>query len=192
MDKIRVANAGDAPAVLNIYAPFIVESAVSFEAEVPSIPAFQKRMEQYLEEYPFLVLESDGKVSAFAYASKHRERAAYKYGVDLSIYFDDNHRRKGCARRLYDCLFDILKTQNYYVAYAICTLPNDKSESFHKNYGFKEIGVFKKTGFKFGRWHDVAWFEKEIQPRVGIPKDTIAFPSLSPTTLDKILDQYNQ
>lgn len=162
--SIRLATAADYREILNIYAPYVRDTAVTFETQVPTPDEFSARIGSISKQYPYLVYETDGKIVGYAYASKHMERAAYRYDVDVSIYVSPEYHGSGAAHKLYACLFSILKELGYYNAYAGCTLPNEKSIGFHKKLGFSLIGVHHKTGYKLGRWHDVAWFEKTVMP----------------------------
>jgi phosphinothricin acetyltransferase len=167
---IRLATEADAGQVLEIYAPFCRDTPVSFEMEPPSLDEMRRRMTAVLPSYPWLVCEEDGLVLGYAYASKHRERAAYIWSVDVSAYVRDGRRRGGLGRALYTSLFAILKLQGYYSALAGITLPNPGSEGLHRALGFQLVGVYRNIGYKCGVWHDVAWSrlalrEPEPEPR---------------------------
>lgn len=154
---IRNAKANDAAAILKIYAPYIEKSAVSFETVVPTQSEMQERIEEYSER-GFLVYELDGKVIAYAYASKHRDRAAYQWSCEVTVYVADEWQGYGIAKTLYARLFTILREKNVANAFAGITLPNEKSVALHESLGFKSVGVFEKVGFKLERWHDVGWW----------------------------------
>ena len=160
--KIRLATVEDSVALLNIYGEYIKNTSISFETEVPSVEVFGKRIENTLERFPWLVCEIDGKVAGYAYASKHRERAAYQWSADLSIYVDKKYHRKHIATALYTALIELLKSQGYYSAFAGTTVPNPNSEEFHTAFGFQLIGVFEKVGYKLGEWRDVKWFKLSL------------------------------
>jgi L-amino acid N-acyltransferase YncA len=163
---IRNANIDDAAAVLGIYQPYIETTATTFETTVPSVEEFAGRIETNTEKYPWLVAEEDGKVIGYAYASKHRERKAYQWSVEASVYVLEDHHGKGIAKELYSKLFDILQQCGYVNVYAGITLPNAKSHSFHRKMGFEPIGIYKNIGYKLGKWHDVAWLVKTINEHV--------------------------
>ncbi len=114
--------------------------------------------------------EIGGKIVGYAYASRHAERAAYCYDVNVSIYVSQEYHGTGVAYELYECLFDLLRKQGFYNAYAGITVPNEKSEAFHKKFGFTPIGTYRNTGFKFGNWHDVIWMEKALRPHDDNPR----------------------
>lgn len=161
-DTIRLASKSDSESILSIYAPYIEDTAISFETEVPSVNDFADRIEAICKQYPYLVYLVGDKIVGYAYASRHRERGAYQYDVDVSIYVLPEHHGSGAANKLYNCLFKLLKEQGYYNAYAAYTVPNNKSMRFHSKFGFIQIGTHHNTGYKFGQWHDVTWLEKTI------------------------------
>lgn len=170
---IRLATEQDAEQIIEIYAPFCRESPISFEIEPPTLKEMQQRISKIIQKLPWLVCESRGQVLGYAYAASHRERAAYQWSVDVSIYIREGSRRSGIGRALYTSLFKILVLQGYYNAYACVTIPNSASIRLHEVMGFQAIGVYKGIGYKEGAWHDVAWFGLSLQPRVFNPKQPI-------------------
>lgn len=188
---IRFAVPADSEALLEIYAPYVKDTAVSFETEVPSPQAFAQRIEATGRQYPYLVCLVDGGVAGYTYASKHRERAAYLYDVDSSIYVSPQYHGSGIARRLYGCLFALLKEQGYCNAYAAYTVPNEKSRRFHEKCGFNLIGTHHKTGYKFGTWHDVTWLEKTIQKHPEQPGEVKPIYELPEEFLNRVLSSYS-
>lgn len=160
---IRSATLADAPALLEIYRPFVEYMAVSFETHVPSVDEFAARIDKTLKGWAWLVAEVDGQIAGYACGGLHRERAAYRWSVETSIYMHSDFRRQGIARLLYAQLFDALAEKGYCNAYAGATLPNDASIRFHQNMGFEWIGVFKRAGWKFGQWHNVAWMQRVLR-----------------------------
>jgi len=161
--SIRAATAADAAALLDIYRPFVEATAVSFETEVPTVDAFAARIDKALARWQWLVAEADGRVLGYAYGSTHRERAAYRWSVEVSAYVAEHGRRRGVGRMLYLRLFDALAQQGYCNAYAGVALPNPASIALHRSVGFAPIGTFEAVGRKFGRWHDVAWFQRRLR-----------------------------
>ncbi len=159
---IRPARLEDAPSILTIYAPYVRDTAISFEYEPPLLPVFTARMAGIMETYPYLVCEREGRILAYAYATRHMERQAYAWDVQTSIYASPDARRKGVGRALYVALFTLLRALGYYNAYAIITLPGTGSVEFHRSMGFTDAGVHRRSGYKFGTWHDVAWMEKHL------------------------------
>jgi len=161
--QITFATAEDAPAIAKIYAPFVENTAVSFEIIPPSAEEMAKRIESLASaQLPWLVMKEDRRVLGYAYAAKHRDREAYQWSVESSAYVEESARRSSVGRNLYNALFAILKRQGYQNVYAGTTLPNDASIAFHKSLGFREIGVYRKVGYKLGKWHDVAWWYLRI------------------------------
>lgn len=162
--SIRIATGADAPAIARIYAPFCASTTVSFEYTAPSTEEMADRIATVTKQYPWLVLIDDGVVAGYAYASRHRERAAYAWSVDTAVYVDPGHHRQGVARALYARLFELLRRQGYVNAYAGVALPNPASVGLHESVGFVHVGVYQRVGYKHGAWHDVAWLHAELQP----------------------------
>ena len=156
--RIRLADALDAEAIADIYAPSVAASAISFEAEPPSADEMRQRIEETAATYPWLVCECDGVVAGYAYATRHRVRAAYQWCVETSVYVHPDFRHGGIARGLYTSLFAILAAQGFVNAYAGITLPNARSVALHEKLGFLPLAVYRGIGFKAGEWHDVGWW----------------------------------
>jgi len=168
--SIRHATAQDGSTLLSIYAPYVTNTAVSFEVQVPALPEFTKRIEAIANAYPFLVCECNGEIAGYAYAAAHRERAAYCFDVDVSVYVAQGAQGQGIGTALYERLFPLLVSQGYYTAYAAITLPNEASCLLHQKFGFRKIGVHQKTGHKFGQWHDVLWLDKPLKDYAIVPE----------------------
>ncbi|MGE5630561.1 MAG: N-acetyltransferase family protein [Caulobacteraceae bacterium] len=179
--KIRLAKEQDSASLLEIYGPYIKDTSVSFEYEVPSVSEFAKRIQGVTEKYPWLVCEYDREIVGYAYASKHRERAAYQWSVDVSVYINPNYHRMHIATALYTALTELLKLQGYYNAYAGITSPNAKSEGFHQSFGFEPIAVYHNVGYKFDIWHDVRWFELALSEYSKKPEAPKAITELTGT-----------
>lgn len=173
----------DAAAVRAIYAPIVESTPISFELEPPSVDEVRARIAKTLPERPWLVDETDGAIRGYAYASAHRERAAYRWAVDVSVYVGADHRRSGVARRLYGALFAILEAQGFVAAHAGVVLPNAASVRLHASLGFRPIGVYPGVGFKMGKWHDVAWFTRDLAPRVDVPAEVVPLSALDVPSL---------
>lgn len=167
--KIRLAGPGDAPAILAIYEPIVRESSISFEYEPPTAEEMRRRIASTLERCPWLVCEADGTVAGYAYAGIHRERAAYQWSVETSVYVHPDHRRRGVARGLYMALLAALRAQGFANALAGITLPNPASVGFHESCGFEWIGVYRAVGYKLGAWHDVGWLQLRLREDRGEP-----------------------
>ncbi len=162
MMLLRLATPADAEGILNIYAPYIEETSFTFETEVPSAEDFAERIRTYLINWPWLVCEIDGVIAGYAYATRHRERTAYQWCVESSIYIHDNFQRTGIAKALYMALFEILKEQGFRNVYAVINLPNDKSVKFHENCGFSYFATYEKVGYKLGKWKNVGWWKLSV------------------------------
>ncbi len=158
---IRLATVNDAPQIQAIYAPIVVETAISFELEPPSAEEMRGRIENTLLTLPWLVCERDG-VIGYAYAGVFRSRPAYQWTVEVSAYVHAAYRGRGVARALYTLLFDCLRVQGYRTALAGIVLPNSASVALHEGLGFQSVGVFHHVGYKFGAWHDVGWWELSL------------------------------
>jgi L-amino acid N-acyltransferase YncA len=154
----------DAAACVAVYAPSVEAGATSFEEVPPTPEEFARRIATTMETYPWLVAECDGAVVGYAYACPHRPRPAYRWAVEVSIYFAAEQRRKGYATALYRELAERLRRQRFQVACAGITLPNEASIALHGKLGFVEVGVYRRIGWKDGAWHDVAWWQLELQP----------------------------
>jgi L-amino acid N-acyltransferase YncA len=160
--RVRSVEVSDAQAVREIYAPSISDAATSFEVVVPDLAEVERRIESRSDRYPWLVFERDHEVLGYAYASAHRARQAYQWCVEVSVYVHPKARRCGVGRAVYAALFDLLRRQGYVNAYAGITLPNPASMALHESLGFVPVGVFSRIGFKFDRWHDVAWLQLRL------------------------------
>jgi L-amino acid N-acyltransferase YncA len=161
---IRFATRADAAAVAEIYGPFCEDSPITFETVRPTIEEIENRIRRILERFPWLVCENEDEVIGYAYAGPHRDRAAYRWCVDVAIYLSGNRRRQGFGTALYRVLFQLLRIQGYFQAYAGITLPNPASIRLHQHLGFEPVGVYKRVGFKAQAWHDVSWWALPLQP----------------------------
>jgi len=156
--------ARDAAACVEIYAPYVTGTAVSFEEVVPTAQEFEAHIAATSERYPWLVLEDVGVVIGYAYAAQHRVRAAYRWAVDVGIYVDPARHRGGVGRVLYEALFELLRRQRLHSAVAGITLPNDPSIGLHRALGFEHAGTYRAIGWKAGEWRDVAWWQLALSP----------------------------
>ncbi len=161
--KIRGASELDAKACAAIYAPYVRETAISFELEPPSVAEMAERISKTVETHAWLVLEDDdGRVVGYAYGGPMKPRAAYRWSCEVSVYLEVGRRRTGGGRALYEALFDRLTERGYRTAIAGMMLPNDASEGLHRSLGFEPIGVYRKIGWKHNTWHDVAWAQRAL------------------------------
>lgn len=182
---IRVADVSDAQALLDIYAPYVRETAISFECEVPSPAEFRERIRQILQKYPYLVALRGEEIAGYAYAHGFHERAAYARSVESSIYVRRDLRRSGVGRELYAALEHTLSMQHILNVNACVTCPNGSdpyltrgSFDFHCRLGFTPVGEFHSCGYKFGRWYNVAWLEKFLGEHGGAPLPVLDFPQI--------------
>lgn len=167
--KIRSASVRDAQSLLKIYAPYVENTAITFEYEVPSIEEFAGRVRQVQKRYPFLVAEAGGDILGYAYAWAFKERAAYDWAVETTVYVKNGKKRQGVGGRLYQALEYILKMQGILNLNAcIADAPKEDeyltkdSVIFHQKLGYRPVGTFQKCGYKFGRWYDMVWMEKHL------------------------------
>ncbi len=154
----------DAAACAAIYAPHVEGSVVSFEEDAPDAAAMAGRIAATQVTHPWLVAASGGGVAGFAYGSRHRERAAYRWSADVSVYVDADSHRAGVGRALYAELLDRLRAQGFHLACAGVTLPNEASVALHESFGFEPVGVYRRVGWKAGAWRDVGWWQLQLMP----------------------------
>lgn len=161
--KIRTATLDDAAAVAAIYAPMVQHTTISFETEPPDEAEMRARIEKTLATLPWLVAEDAARsVCGYAYAGKHRERAAYQWSVDTTVYVREDMRGRGVGRALYGGLLPLLAELGYFQAFAGIALPNAGSVGLHEAMGFEAIGVYRNVGYKHGAWRDVGWWQKSL------------------------------
>lgn len=181
---IRTATLSDAQALLNIYAPYVEHTAITFEYDVPSVEEFAFRIKNTLQKYPYLVAEKNGRLLGYAYASPFHERPAYDWAVETSIYVDQNIKHQGIGRRLHDTLEDALRSQGILNMNACIAYPPEEDEyldrnsvEFHTHMGYRLVGEFYKCGYKFHRWYNMVWMEKLIGNHLSDQKPP-KFPAL--------------
>ena len=166
---IRRASTDDAERLLDIYAYYVENTAISFDYEAPSLEDFRKRIGETQKRYPYLVLEENGLIQGYAYAGDFVSRAAYDHSCEVTIYLDHNAKGRGYGRMLYEALEAELKKMGIINMYACIGDPIEEdeyltrnSEQFHRHLGFSKAGTFEKCGYKFGRWYNMIWMEKII------------------------------
>lgn len=190
---LRVARPGDAPALLAVYAPYVRDTAVSFEYEVPSQKEFARRIARTLEKYPYLAAQREGELLGYACTGPFVGRAAYGWAAETSIYLRQDCRRQGAGRALYAALEAISRAQHLTVLYACIGSPevedehlSHDSERFHARMGYRLAGTFRRCGRKFGRWYNMVWMEKPLTDDPGDPGEVIPFPELDPAVLEAL------
>lgn len=160
---LRGACVSDAESIARIYRPIVETTTISFEEVAPGADEIAGRMRKRLDEnYPWLVACDDEELAGYAYAGRFRERPAYRYSVEVSVYVDSEHRRHGVGGALYRELFSQLEARGFHRAFAGIALPNGASVAMHEKAGFEPVGVYREAGWKFGRWVDVAWMQRAI------------------------------
>ena len=186
---IRPAVQEDAHALLAIYAPYVRETAVTFEYEIPTPEEFAGRIRRTLERYPYLTAQSGGEVLGYAYAGAFKERAAYDWSVETTIYLRQDQRGRGLGRRLYGALEALLTAQNVLNCNACIALPQVEDETltlaslrFHQRLGYTPAGQFHQCGYKFGRWYHMVWMEKFLGAHSLPPAPFLPFPQLGERT----------
>ena len=194
---LRPATPDDAPRIAEIYAPFCGDSPVSFEIEPPTAAQISERVARYQATHPWLVAEDDCSVLGYVYASPHRDRAAYRWSVDVAAYFDAAFRRRGLGRWMYETLFELLTWQGFHAAHAGITVPNEASVGLHEALGFVLIGIYPAVGYKAGAWRDVGWWQRRLGPRAGAVLDPPGEPVWAATARSDpawlaILDRANR
>lgn len=170
--RVRAARPGDAAAIAAVYAPYVSASAVSFETDAPDADALLARMEAGGGLYPWLVGEAeDGTLIGYAYAARFRERPAYRFAVETSVYLRSGAGGRGAGRRLYEPLLAILEAQGFTQAIAAITLPNEASVRLHERLGFAPAGAYRRVGWKLGAWHDVGLWQRPLAPAGSPPAE---------------------
>jgi len=160
---IRPATAEDAGGVCSIYAPIVETTTISFESTPPDTAEMARRIAAASETHAWLVADGPHGVAGYAYGGSHRARAAYRFATEVSVYVHEQHRGSGLGVRLYDELFTALAARGYFQAYAGITQPNEASSRLHQRVGFSHVGTFPRVGYKFGAWHDVAWWHRTLR-----------------------------
>ena len=177
--RIRIAVPEDASALAEVYAPYVTDTSITFEYEVPEPAEFASRIRETLEKYPYLVAEEDGIIRGYAYASPFKGRAAYAWSAETSIYLCHEARARGIGTALYLKLEEMLRRQHVCNLCACITYPNPASIAFHEKLGYRTVAHFNSAGFKLGAWHDIVWMEKELSPHAVPPLPFLPFPELN-------------
>ena len=171
--EIRLATEGDAEEMLDIYAPVVRDTVISFEEQPPSIEEFRSRIRSVLERMPWLACVIGGNIAGYAYATPFRSRAGYRWTAELTVYVDPAYHRRGVGRALYTALLHCLAGQGYRTAVAVIALPNPASIGLHLSLGFRRTGVLENIGFKHGKWIDDDVWQLDIQPSPTAPLEPI-------------------
>lgn len=188
--RIRAASPDDASELLKIYAPYVEQTAISFEYQVPGPEEFRRRIQNTLKKYPFLTAESNGELLGYANTGPFVGRAAYDWSAETTIYLKEDRKHMGIGKKLYQALEEISKAQNIYNLNACIGYPDQEDEyltknsvRFHEHCGYTLVGKFHNSGYKFGRWYHMVWMEKILAPHPGKPMAVVPFPELDPELL---------
>lgn len=171
--RIRMAVPEDAPELLAIYRPYVEHTPITFEYIAPSVEEFRQRIVHTLEQYPYLVAETDDGPAGYAYASPFKARAAYAWSVETSVYIHEAYRGRGIGTLLYRRLEEILSRQHILNVNACITYPNPDSIRFHERFGYQTVAHFTQCGYKLGQWYDMVWMEKMLGEHPAEPEPVI-------------------
>lgn len=185
--SLRFAVPADAAALLEIYAPYVEKTSITFETEVPTADEFARRISAFSKTYPYLVAEENGKPVGYAYAHAFHDRAAYDWTVETSVYVAEDARGRHVGTALYRALLELLALQGVKNACAVITFPNIPSTAFHQAMGFEAGGILPDFGYKLGDWHSVAYLWKPLGDRSGQPVPLIPCPQLDPNRVEPLL-----
>lgn len=178
--SVRMAVLGDIPAILDIYAPYVQNTAISFEYTVPTRESFTQRFLDITRQFPWLVWEEDGKLLGYAYGSLPFERAAFGWCAEASIYLQPEAQGRGIGRALYAVLEELLTLQGYVKVYALVTSANRPSVEFHLATGYRLTAQMPDCGYKLGAWHSLYWLEKGL--------NSVEMPTNAPIAVGSIVD----
>ena len=176
--SVRSANLQDVPRILEIYGPYVKNTAISFEYTVPTLEEFTQRFLGITAQFPWLVWEEDGQVIGYAYGSRSFERAAYQWNASASIYLCPEACGKGIGRQLYAALEEILQRQGYRKVYAVITTANEASVAFHKAVGYRHTATMPDCGYKFGKWYGTIWMEKDLNTWETPPREPVSIQEI--------------
>lgn len=185
----RRATEEDVVPILAIYAPYVTDSAITFEYDVPSEEEFRQRIRTISAEYPYFVCESDGQIIGYAYAHRHMERAAYQWNAEISIYIRQGFTGKGFGKTMCQTLIDILRLQGIRNVFSCVTIPNERSAHLHHSMEFSTEGIFQNAGYKCGKWQTIAWFRKNIAPYTNEPAPFLPISRIDRQLIDSILEK---
>ena len=190
--KIRAASPEDAPALLRVYAPYVKNTAITYEYDVPSVDEFSKRIETTLKRFPYLVLERGGEIIGYAYAGPLHSRPAYDWSVETSLYLSEDVRGGGLGRLIHDALENVLREQGFLNMNACIAYPEKEDEyltrnsaEFHAHLGYRMIGRFTKCSYKFRRWYGMVWMEKLIGEHLEDQPPVTPFPQIREVIFEK-------
>lgn len=163
MIQVRTVTINDVQELLDIYSYYVLNTTITFEYDTPSINEFTQRIQKITQKYPYLVATLDDEIIGYAYATSYKERAAYDWSVETTVYVKETYQGIGVGKALYTHLEHALKEMNIVNMLACITYPNPKSIEFHTKFGFEQVGHFHKVGYKFNEWRDIVWMQKSIK-----------------------------
>jgi len=175
---VRVATEDDAEAILDIYAPIVIDTAISFEDEVPTVEEMRRRIRETLTTYPWFVAIEDGEILGYGYAGPLRTRAAYRWSAEVSMYIREGDRHAGVATAIGMKITEALLRMGVVTLFGGTTLPNPASEGIYLKSGFERVGVWRDAGYKQGRWHDVGWYQRSLRDVDTEPPPFVPFSEL--------------
>ena len=189
---VRAAAPEDAEQLLEIYTPFVISedsslSNVSFELAVPDVEEFRQRIQDISKQFPYLVGEVNGQILGYVYCHPYRERLAYQWAVEVTIYLAPAGQGKGLGRLLYETMEKLICLQGVTMAYSCITVGNDHSIKMHEALGYRLIGTFTNSGYKNGQWLDTVWLEKQLQPCPKQPDNIKSWRELDPDAVATVL-----
>lgn len=185
---LRLATPADAADILAIYAPYVQNTAITFECEIPSLTAFTQRVHDICAQYPYLVCQQGGAIVGYAYAQRLFSKAAYAWNAELSIYLDTQHTGKGLGKLLYAALLPLLAAQGVQSVYSLITLPGAASIALHKRMGFVQTAYLACAGYKLDQWWDVIWMQKHLGAHALPPLPVKEIHQLDPKLVQNILE----
>lgn len=191
---VRAAAPEDAEQLLEIYTPFVISedsslSNVSFELAAPDVEEFRQRIQDISKQFPYLVGEVNGQILGYVYCHPYRERLAYQWAVEVTIYLAPVGQGKGLGRLLYETMEKLLCLQGVTMAYSCITVGNDHSIKMHEALGYRLIGTFTNSGYKNGQWLDTVWLEKQLQPCPKQPDNIKSWWELDPDAVAAVLTE---
>ena len=191
---VRAAAPEDAEQLLEIYTPFVISedsslSNVSFELAAPDVEEFRQRIQDISKQFPYLVGEVNGQILGYVYCHPYRERLAYHWAVEVTIYLAPAGQGKGLGRLLYETMEQLLCLQGVTMAYSCITVGNDHSIKMHEALGYRLIGTFTNSGYKNGQWLDTVWLEKQLQPCPKQPDNIKSWWELDPDAVAAVLTE---
>lgn len=184
--NVRFVNINDTEKLLEIYAPYVLETKISCETVVPSVEEFKNRIEKISVKFPYIVIEIDGEIVGYSYSSLHKERAGYRWDGDATIYVSKKYHRNKIGTALYNCMLELTKLLGFYNMYAVVTASNEASVKFHKAFGFTEMGTYKNTAYKLGEWFDIMVLEKTLNEYENEPKETKSIKEIDKDVINKL------